>query len=295
MNAFLSCLVLASVLAFAPQSCPGGACPLPAMEPSPTKLVFDLEPPDGEVWIGNQKIAGRVLTVNSGKAGRYAYEVRARWLRSGAWIEQRATPSVAAGETVRVRLTLPVPSPPAATVPMSLLAEGANPDAGGVNYGLQHDRFGPGGPSVEAYSLNGQAIDRFAGSQALAAKLPDDRKLLRLTLIGSKEFTAPILSDLQRPPLADVRDRVLVQTYTPEAWAVKDSGFKGGNQIYLQAPAGKVLAREETYPGAEVLAGAIREADKSYRPELDPGLAGGVDLLTLLAMLGAAAFAAMKL
>jgi hypothetical protein len=59
-----------------------------------------------------------------------------------------------------------------------------------------------------------------------------------------------------------------VQDYAPGNWAVKDGFFTEGKPtIYLQAPNGKVLHRQDDYSdGAAGLATALRKADPNYSP-----------------------------
>ena len=62
-----------------------------------------------------------------------------------------------------------------------------------------------------------------------------------------------------------------MQDYAPNNWAVKDGFFTEGKPtIYLQAPNGKVLHRQDDYSdGASVLATALRKADPNYSPTED--------------------------
>lgn len=266
--------------------CPGGVCQTPpAQAAAPATIVFDVNPADGEVWIGATRLLGRKLTTTPLAPGkRYSYEAVVKW-PSGK--EQRVTARFGAGETVRVPAS--IDSTPAT----SELIEGAQLEKdGSLNFGMEPATS----PTVEMFAINGYTVPRFAGIQSVS-QLPDDRKALRLTLIGPKEFTGPIVEDLAKPSLRDVRDRVLVQAYTPDAWAVKESGFAGGTQIYLQAPDGKVLHRSETYGGPESLVTAIRKADPTYRADRDPNLSGsdGGDSIGLIVLLAIVGFVAAKL
>jgi len=66
-----------------------------------------------------------------------------------------------------------------------------------------------------------------------------------------------------------------MQSYLPDHWAVARSGFKVDGQptIYLQAPDGTVLHRQDDYhDGPEALAQALRRTDPHYDPRKDPDL-----------------------
>lgn len=127
--------------------------------------------------------------------------------------------------------------------------------------------------SDSCYCLNGKKVNRGDVFAALG-KLTDDSATLRLTIVGDESLRKRVIADLSsHPALLHWRDKLLIQDYAPDHWAVADIGFAPG--ITLQAPAGvagkaPVLFRMTRYPDAEHLAGALRKADPSYRPENDP-------------------------
>lgn len=138
-----------------------------------------------------------------------------------------------------------------------------------MNFGLDAGRV-----SVESrYSLNGKPVSR---GEAFAAfgNLSDDSGKLRLTIVGDEVLRQRVLTDLaNHRGLKEWRDRLLVQDYAPDNWAVANVGFAPG--ITLQPPAdasGKapVLFRLANYEGPDVLTGAIRKADPTYQPDKDP-------------------------
>lgn len=142
-----------------------------------------------------------------------------------------------------------------------------------INYGVDVEkltaaRFG--------YKINGRQASREEVLDLIQNGIPDDRHKLRLTIIGSEEECRRVLDDLEKhPELAACKNLVLVQSYRPTHWAVRDVGFvtTGHPTIYLQAPDGRVLHRQDDYQGgAERLSLAIRKADPSYRPDKDPDL-----------------------
>lgn len=126
----------------------------------------------------------------------------------------------------------------------------------------------------ERHFLNGGAV---SGREALAAfgQLDDDSDKLRLTVIGSEVERRAVLNDFEiDPDLTPFRDRLVVQSYPPDHWAVTGAGFvqTGKPTIYLQTPEGVVRHRQDEYRGPHKLAQAIRRADPHYRPENDPDL-----------------------
>jgi hypothetical protein len=104
---------------------------------------------------------------------------------------------------------------------------------------------------------------------------PNDGMKLRLTVIGPRPLRDPVLNDLEKnPQLAQLRPRLLIQGYDPGHWAIRPGFVQSGQPtIYLQAPSGKVLHRQDDYKGGpEALYAAIRKADPNYDPRKDPDL-----------------------
>jgi hypothetical protein len=148
-----------------------------------------------------------------------------------------------------------------------------------TNYGIDTAQLNDSG--AERFRLNGIPASREQAWKALAAApLPDDAARPRLTVIGDPTTTAPVLDDLAHAPaLAAWKDRLLVQRYPPDHWAVAQTGFvtSGHPTIYLQAPDGTVLHRQDDYAdGPAGLAKAIRRADPHYDPRKDPDLRQGL-------------------
>jgi hypothetical protein len=143
---------------------------------------------------------------------------------------------------------------------------------GTLNFGL--DRSHP--PAQGKHLLNGKEVGKEELLQALGEpRLRDDSHWLSLTVIGAEAERKSVLSDLQTSPLlAPWKDRLKVQDYAPQHWAVRDTGFvtTGHPTIYCQAADGTVLHRQDEYRGPEALAEVLRQADPSYRPQRDPDL-----------------------
>jgi hypothetical protein len=148
----------------------------------------------------------------------------------------------------------------------------ASPREAIPNFGVDLDRLHAG---EERYHLNGVPVSREKAAQTMAGNtIPDDAARLRLTVIG--DDGGRVAQDLDNAPaLAPWKDRLVVQTYPPNHWAVAKAGFftQGKPTIYLQTPAGKVLHRQDDYAdGADGLANALRRADPDYDPSKDADL-----------------------
>jgi hypothetical protein len=137
------------------------------------------------------------------------------------------------------------------------------------NYGIDSTQIS----KIPCYRLNGRSVSEVEAFAALDS-LPDDSSRLRLTIIGDEELRRKVRADLeQHPGLNALRERLIVQDYPRDHWAVADVGFAPG--ITLQMPSnsegkGAVLWRMPAYSGPEFMAGAIRKADPNYVPDKDP-------------------------
>jgi hypothetical protein len=154
----------------------------------------------------------------------------------------------------------------------------AAPRQGTPNFGVDLDRLHAG---EERYHLNGVPVSREQAAQVMTGNtIPDDAARLRLTVIG--DDGGRVAQDLgNAPALAPWKDRLVVQTYPPNHWAVAKTGFftQGRPTIYVQTPTGKVLHRQDDYAdGADGLARALRRADPNYDPKKDPDLRRSVGL-----------------
>jgi len=126
--------------------------------------------------------------------------------------------------------------------------------------------------------LNGREISRSEAMRVFCdAGLIDDSDRLRLTVIGTDADRRRVLDDL-KGPLADIAGQCVVQDYPPDHWAVARAGFytAGSPTIYVQAPDGTVLHRQDDYAdGADGLRAVferLRKPDPDYRPDKDRDL-----------------------
>jgi hypothetical protein len=147
------------------------------------------------------------------------------------------------------------------------------------NFGTVPDKI----PTEEGYWINGRRVTALEGKAAVekGASLIDDSKKQRLTVVGTEVECKAVLADLAvHPVLAAWKDKLLVQSYRPDDWAIQGVGFPidGKPTIVIQGPPdeqgrGAVLSHQRSYDqGAEGLARALRQADPSYDPAKDPDL-----------------------
>ncbi len=143
------------------------------------------------------------------------------------------------------------------------------------NFGI--DRAGLDG-SAERITLDGRQITRAEATRILqAGSLTDDSGKLRLTVIGTEADRRRVLDDL-KGPLTDIAGQCLVQDYPPDHWAVAGVGFytAGKPTIYVQAPDGKVLHRQDDYAdgpeGLRLAFERLRKPDPNYQPDKDRDL-----------------------
>lgn len=131
-----------------------------------------------------------------------------------------------------------------------------------------------GGP---AYQINGRAASRDEVYRRLGPAgngLVDDRGKWFLTAVLPEGERKKLLADLESSPhLQPWRAKLHVNAYAPDDWHVAQAGLAGG--VTYQPPPNEqgratVAFRLRAYAGPEVLAQALREADKSYAPDNDP-------------------------
>lgn len=156
------------------------------------------------------------------------------------------------------------------------------------NFGVRSDLFPHLNRGEECYRLNGQRIGSRSAFQALALgdALADDSGKLRLTVIGPEAACQTVVDDLDKAPeLAGFKEKLLVQSYRPDDWAV--APFKlpdlTSSDCYLciqKAPGadgrGEALHAQKAYNGPRLLAVAIhealRKADPNYQSDKVPDL-----------------------
>jgi hypothetical protein len=254
----------------------GPDCATRVVEPQarPATIRLTVDPPDGEVWLDDHPVQNRgpvrvLVSPPLAPGYRYSYRVKARW----GTTERQWTLEVEAGKTSALVLRPDGGSP----IPSSS-TEGDLPvvEQDGVkNFGIDREQLGQ---PKERITLGGREITHAEAKQLLEASgLADDSSKLRLTIIGSEADRKRVLDDL-KGPLADLAGGFLVQSYAPDQWAVARAGFQTGGKptIYVQAPSGKVLHRQDDYAdGADGLRRAleaIRKPDPNYDPTKDRDL-----------------------
>jgi hypothetical protein len=140
------------------------------------------------------------------------------------------------------------------------------------NFGLTQGKIREG----DHYSLNGREVSREQIQQVLGdseRKVPDDSGKMRLTVIGDPNWRSIVEEDfLKHPALATWKDKIVAAWYPPDHWAIARQGFQtsGRPTLYIQAPDGAVLHRQDDYQGGAVaLAEVLRKLDPHYKPEKD--------------------------
>ncbi len=147
-------------------------------------------------------------------------------------------------------------------------------DDGKPNFGVMPDP-GEGRDTEPRYQVNGKQATRSDVMQAFESQAVDQSSKLRLTVIGPRQARQAVLEDVQRTPdLQGLVKDFLLKDYDPADWEVARSGFftRGSPTIYVQAPSGKVLHRQDSYAGPADLAGVLRKANEQYKAEADPNL-----------------------
>jgi len=155
-------------------------------------------------------------------------------------------------------------SPFQPTIPPAQPDEAVEAKGEPLNFGVKDDMRG----KEPVYRINGRRVERREAFESLAkdGKLVDDSKKYRITLIGTPDDCKRVRDQMKG---TDLERDCLTQTYSPDHWAVKDAGFKltGSPVVYMQAPDGKVLHRQDDAEGAIE---ALRKARPDYKPEADP-------------------------
>ena len=140
------------------------------------------------------------------------------------------------------------------------------------NFGITQEKIRDG----DHYNLNGREVSKEQIQQVLGDgehQVPDDSRKMRLTVIGDPNWRSIVEEDLPRhPALMPWKDKIVAAWYPPNHWAIARQGFRtcGQPTLYLQAPNGTVLHRQDDYQGgAEALAEVLRKLDPRYKPEKD--------------------------
>ena len=127
------------------------------------------------------------------------------------------------------------------------------------------------------FQLNGHDVTRTEALDAIHAKIPEESKKFRVTIIGTSAERKRVTDAYQNVD-AHLRERTSVWSVPPEHWSLTDTAagkpiFRGDGKptIYFQAPDGKVLHRQGDFAGAQDFE-AIRKAVKNYDDAKDPDL-----------------------
>jgi hypothetical protein len=156
----------------------------------------------------------------------------------------------------------------------------AETEAAVQNFGVRQDRIA----ARDGYSRNGEPLTRAEAEHALkcGGGFSDDSGKWRLSVVApAKAKRDQVLSDLQGHALLSAwKERLCVQAYAPDAWAVTGVNLpRGGDPtlVVQGAPdaAGKavVLHCQHDYDdGPDGLVKALRAADPNFNPKALPDL-----------------------
>lgn len=89
------------------------------------------------------------------------------------------------------------------------------------------------------YTLNGRDVPRATALGVFESDLPNDGDRLSLTAVGSPEVLARFSNAVAKLPAGD-RERLHVQAYSPESWAVPHFGLPAG--ISVRKPSGEQVS-----------------------------------------------------
>lgn len=255
----ITSIIVMSAAQRAKGQCPGGVCIIPERGKAT----------QGYVWRDGGRSCESALYRGSKQVGAFCHR-RQVFLpydaATGVWGEQTAPP-------------IPAPLPKQTEEPPVI---GQMCDEPEENFGIDCNKLKS--PLQPLYKINGVPVSREDCRQAMSRGLPDDAGKLWLTIIGSKEERDKVMADI--PP--DVKSAVRLNSYAPSDWPVKDAGFvtSGHPTIYLQAPDGKTIHRQDDYRGVGDFE-AIRRAVKDYDPKKDrdmrnPAPGGNTNMLFVI-------------
>lgn len=136
-------------------------------------------------------------------------------------------------------------------------------------FGVQASKVGTG----PAYAIDGKPVTRAEAIQAAAEGIPDDKDKLRATVIAKGDQGKKVADDVKKE-LGPAAKDFIVRAYPPDHFALKAQGFKtDADGVYVQAPDGKVLHRQDDLDGgAPAVAESLLRAKKDYDLKRDPDL-----------------------
>lgn len=252
-------VLITAIAAQAPCACSGGSAAAPsAIGPSNSYRWVQRDPDDWQLWNGPYFLGGYKPSLGFYQA--YA---------GGQWRQ----------------------APCPADLPESLRPAGKRD---WQTTGVQTDQIS----ATERSTILGQEVRTDQLLSAIAAGIPDDSGLPRLSVLGGSDAArGQVLADLERhASLAPYRGHLGVKAFPASHWAVTSQGFLAGPEsvtLYLQEPSGRVVWRADGYPGPDELAKGLRRIRPDYRPENDPSLGGAAAPKTELLLLAVGAAVAV--
>lgn len=127
------------------------------------------------------------------------------------------------------------------------------------------------------FELNGHTASAQEAIDAIREKIPEDAKKLRITVIGDAADRKRVTDAFHEAEPA-LKERTTLWSVPPDHWSLTnlETGkpifrTNGKPTLYVQAPDGKVLHRQDDFAGAQDFE-AIRRAIKNYDAAKDPDL-----------------------
>jgi hypothetical protein len=153
---------------------------------------------------------------------------------------------------------------------------GAGPVLISENFGLDRKRMDDGDrPKYRRFGKGGvREITADEAHRLLEKGLPDDQGKRFVTVIGPPDSLKAFSTLWATPAFAAHRDKVLLQLLPPDDWDVKRKGFVGTGSptVYVQAPDGTVLHRQDALGDGVGLSKALLRTAPDYDPAKDPDL-----------------------
>lgn len=140
----------------------------------------------------------------------------------------------------------------------------------------------------ERYVSPGGDVSKERAFQSIGDAVPNDANHLHITFIDKDEKRAVAAMEDFKRNAPDVAKTVHLKAYQADDPTVATSGFitDGTPTVYIQQGQ-KVIGREQTYPGAEAIAQAVRKRQADYDPAKDPSIVGSDVLNKLIALVKA--------
>lgn len=149
------------------------------------------------------------------------------------------------------------------------------------NYGIDLEKMNGG----ERATINGRAVSKKQLLEAIGAPaIPDDANLLRLTIVAEDKAAMEKVRASVTPLLAPITDKVVVQWYTKDNWAIRPQygfAFDKLPAVLLEAPekpgerGGEALFQDVIAANPAPVFAAVRSKVDSFDPKKVPNSNSG--------------------